>query len=169
MYATGYKNIADQVLKETHKIDAILIITIKELSAKVNEVIRLYKASADQVDMVKNAVSSVIMDTVNQHIPCNAYSGMLSAVLLDDYRINPDISLHTASLVNDRMLFMVNHIHTKMRSVGKDTEYVLVSTLDSISGRNMVYAPYSIDLSNFRTIEFRFYSMNIGDPHEHNR
>jgi len=158
MYAQGFKNVTDHMLRETHTLDAILVITTKELGAVVNEIIQLVGDDPAHTDMIKNSISSVIMDTVNQHIPCNAYSGMLTSVMIDEYRINPDINMHDAGVLNSKLLYMVNHIHTKMRAVGKDTKYVLLHSLDNVSGLDKVYAPYAIDLSNFRTIEFRFYS-----------
>lgn len=155
-------NYLEQEISRTHKLDAILIVSIIEIDPYVKNIMTILNGDDSNADMIKSSIASVIMDYVLHIVPTHALTGLLVAALLDNYRIHVDINKKDSFDIRDNLGVILNIIAGRMRSVGSESKYKYLDHKDASRLADLVYIPYKIDVALFRSMEFRFYGIKGG-------
>jgi len=150
-------DIINTAICSTHKLVAILIVNISEVDALVAEIVSILEDTVEHSEMIKLSVGYLVKDSFQHNVPNNVYSILLTNRLLDEYRIGISMDTLTSEFVDSKILTIVDIVHRKMHKIALTEKYTPVTSDTPYIPNHSIFAVSSLDLHNFRTIEFKFY------------
>jgi len=150
--------VIDHILKETYKLDAILIVSLGDVVVIADRIYAVTNEPLSHISAIHSCLSDIIIDAESHNIPPGVYSSLLEAKLLDDYRLCLDMTPDIRSIINHYISEMLGLVREKVLWVGLNSEYKLFPKTSVEAMPDRVYAVTCVKINSYATIEFRYYT-----------